>query len=133
MIGSLKVKLAEIALDSNTTFPDIMVPKYDNSLHEKGTNLIRPDKHTNSFKCSGRVLDSRPRGCRFEPHCVVSLSKNINPSLVLVQPRKTHPYITERLLMGRTESNQTKIKQMHTEFIMGCLHYTNVGSDKQTV
>ena len=33
---------------------------------------------------------------------------NINPSLVLVQPRKTRPYITERLLMGRKESNQTK-------------------------
>ena len=36
---------------------------------------------------SGRVLDSRPKGRRFEPHrchCVVSLSKNINPSLVLV-------------------------------------------------
>ena len=48
---------------------------------------------------SGRVLDSRPRGCGFEPHwrhCVVSLSKNINPSLVLVQPRKTRPFITER-------------------------------------
>ena len=47
---------------------------------------------------------SRPRGRRTEPHrphCVVSLSKNINPSLVLVQPRKTRPYITERLLMGR--------------------------------
>ena len=32
---------------------------------------------------NGRVLDSRPKGCRFEPHrrhCVVSLSKNINPS-----------------------------------------------------
>ena len=59
---------------------------------------------------SGRVLDSRPRGCGFEPHrlhCVVSLSKNINPSLVLVQPRKTRPFITERLLMGRKESNQT--------------------------
>ena len=44
---------------------------------------------------SGRVLDSRPRGRRlFEPHlrnCVVSLSKNINPSLELVQPRKTVP------------------------------------------
>ena len=43
---------------------------------------------------SGRVLDSRPRGHRFEPHrhhCVVSLSKNINPSLVLVQPRKRVP------------------------------------------
>ena len=29
------------------------------------------------------------------------------PSLVLVQPRKNRPYITERLLMGRKESNQT--------------------------
>ena len=59
---------------------------------------------------SGRVLDSRPKGLGFEPHrrhCVVSLSKNINPSLVLVQPRKTRPFITERLLMGRKESNQT--------------------------
>ena len=59
---------------------------------------------------SGRVLDSRPKGRRFEPHrrhCVVSLSKNINPSLVLVQPRNTRPFITERLLMGRKESNQT--------------------------
>ena len=28
------------------------------------------------------------------------------PSLVLVQPRKIHPYKTERLLMGRKESNQ---------------------------
>ena len=58
---------------------------------------------------SGRVLDSRLRGRGFEPHwrhCVVSLSKNINPSLVLVQPRKTRPFITERLLMGRKESNQ---------------------------
>ena len=57
------------------------------------------------------VLDSSPRGREFEPHrchCVVSLSKNINPSLVLVQPRKTRPFITEILLMGRKESNQTK-------------------------
>ena len=63
---------------------------------------------------SGRVLDSRPKGRGFEPHrrhCVVSLSKNINPSLVLVQPRKTRPYITERLLMGCKESNQTKQNQ----------------------
>ena len=60
---------------------------------------------------SGRVLDSRPRGRGFESHwrhCVVSLSKNINPSLVLVQPRKTRPFITERMLMGRKESNQIK-------------------------
>ena len=65
---------------------------------------------------SGRVLDSRPKGRGLEPHqrhCVVVLEQDtfIRPSLVLVQPRKTLPYITERLLMGRKESNQTKIKQ----------------------
>ena len=63
---------------------------------------------------SGRALDSRPKGRGFEPHrrhCVVSLSKNINnPNLVQVQPRKIRPFITERLLMGRKESNQTKTK-----------------------
>ena len=66
--------------------------------------------HMGAQWLSGRVLDSRPKGRGFEPHrrhCVVSLSKNINPSLVLVQPRKTRPYITERLLMGRKKSNQT--------------------------
>ena len=59
---------------------------------------------------SGRVLDLRAKGRGFEPHrrpCIVSLSNNINPSLVLIQPRKTRPYITERLLMGRKELNQT--------------------------
>ena len=53
---------------------------------------------------------SRPNGCGFEPHwrhCIVFLSKNINPGLVLVQPSETRPFITERLLMGRKESNQT--------------------------
>ena len=37
-----------------------------------------------------------------------SLSKTHYASLVLVQPRKTRPCLTERLLMGRKESNQTK-------------------------
>ena len=58
------------------------------------------------------MLDARPKGRGFEPHrrlWVLSLSKNINPSLVLVQPRKILPYITENLLMGRKESNQTKL------------------------
>ena len=35
-------------------------------------------------------------------------SRHIYPSLVLVQPRKTHPCLTEILLMGRKESNQSK-------------------------
>ena len=59
---------------------------------------------------SVRMLNSRPKGRGFETHrrhCVVSLSKNINPSLILVQSRKTRPFITERLLMGHKESNQT--------------------------
>ena len=58
---------------------------------------------------SGRLLESRPKDRGFEPHrrhCVVPLSKNINASLVLVQPGKARPIIIERLLMGRKESNQ---------------------------
>ena len=70
---------------------------------------------------SSRVLDSRPGDSRFEPHrrhCVVSLSKNIYPSLVLVQPRKTRPYITERLLMGCKESNQTNKQKNSRTYIV---------------
>ena len=50
-------------------------------------------------------------------HCLLRLKQPsyIYPSLVLVQPRKTCPYITERLLMGRKESNQTN-KQNKTTF-----------------
>ena len=47
---------------------------------------------------SDGVLDLKPRGRGFEPqrrHCVVSLSKTYNPSLVLVQSRKTRTDITE--------------------------------------
>ena len=81
--------------------------KYGPDLDRKGAQWL-----------SGSVLDSRPRGRRFEPHhlrhCVLSLSKNINPRLVLVQPRKTRPFITERLLMGRKESNQTSPNLRHS-------------------
>ena len=43
-------------------------------------------------------------GRGFEPHrrqCAVSSTKNINP-------RKTRPFITERLLVERNESNKNK-------------------------
>ena len=33
--------------------------------------------------------------------------RHINPSLVLVQPRKTRPYKTDRLLMGHNKSNKS--------------------------
>ena len=77
---------------------------------EREKTTLKHRKQMEAQGLSGRMLDSRPKGRGFEPHrrhCIVSLSKNINPSLVLVQPRKTRPFITERLLMGRKESNQT--------------------------
>ena len=70
----------------------------------------------------------RQRGRGFKPHrrhCVVYLSKNINPSLVLVQPRKTRPFVTERLFMGRKESINKQNKRLggispnFTENILG--------------
>ena len=71
--------------------------------------LQTPEDRFFSREGSGRLLDLRQRGSGFEPywrHCVVSLSMNINPSLVLVKPRKACSFITERLLMGR-KSNRT--------------------------
>ena len=75
------------------------------------------------------MLDSLPRGRGFEPHCLVSLSKNINRSQELVQPRKTRPFITDRLLMGRQDQiKQTlcciddRSKNSFKEGIMGNIH-----------
>ena len=67
----------------------------------------------NLGECSGTVVEclTRDRGASGSSlSCVtyvVSLSKNINPSLVLVKPRKTRPFMIERLLKGRKESNNT--------------------------
>ena len=50
------------------------------------------------------VIDSRLRAAGSSLTGITVLcpwARHINPSLVLVQPRKTRPYITERLLMGR--------------------------------
>ena len=52
---------------------------------------------------SGRVLDSRQRCCWFKPHHC-PLARNINTCIVLVQPRKTCPGITEKLLTGKQTS-----------------------------
>ena len=46
--------------------------------------------------------------------CLVA--RHINPTLVLVQPRKTLPYITEKLLMGCKESNKQKMhKKLYSQ------------------
>ena len=77
------------------------------SVVQKIPNLRRPRSlpiTDIAWERSGSVVEClRLRGRGFDHHrrnCVVSLSKNINPSLVLDQPRKPRPYITERLLMG---------------------------------
>ena len=59
------------------------------------------------------ITYAKPHRC----HYVVSLSKNINPSLVLVQPRRIRPFITERLLMGRKESNKKKTNHMQNSLL----------------
>ena len=82
-----------------------LLPVQMKNLCKFGDNL-----YTGSlWVCSGSVVERLTRDRGLEPHwchCVVSLSKNINPSLLLVQPRRTRNFITERLLMGRKESNR---------------------------
>ena len=55
------------------------------------------------------ILTPHPLGIPKCIHCVWETTiVAIYPSLVLVQPMKTRPYTTERLLMGRNESKQKK-------------------------
>ena len=63
-------------------------------------------------------------------HHVVSLrcgpwARHIYPSLVLVQPRKTRLCLTERLLMGRKESNQSN-KQTNKCHHVTCMSHLTV-------
>ena len=63
---------------------------------------------------SGRVLDSRLKGRGFEPHrrhCVVVLEQDTFILAYSTGSTQEDPSrITERLLSGRKESNQTKIR-----------------------
>ena len=78
------------------------------------TTILCVYKHQKR-ELSGRVLDSRPSDCKLEPHCCVTLmfplERHVYICLVLVQPRKTRPGVTEKLFtrMQRIKSNkQTK-------------------------
>ena len=66
---------------------------------------------------SGRVLETEGPRVRASPASLLCghRARHIYRSLVLVQPRKTRPWLTERLLMGRKESNQTN-KQTNYPF-----------------
>ena len=65
------------------------------------------ERNGSVVECLTRNLEG-PRVRPHRRHCVVSLSKNINNSLILARHRKTHPFVTEKLLMGRKESNYSK-------------------------
>ena len=60
------------------------------------------------FVCLTSTRSLRYSGGMLLIHLYVSVAmhRHIYPSLVLVQPRKTRPCLTERLLMGRRASNQ---------------------------
>ena len=75
--------------------------------------LAFPD-HTHSLmERSGSVVECLNRDLRAAGSSLTGVTSlcpwasHINPSLALIKPRKTRPYIAERLLMGRKESNQT--------------------------
>ena len=64
--------------------------------------------------CSGSVVEcltrdegAQTRASTASLHCVLAQDTFILAKYWF-QPRKTCPFITERLLMGRKESNQTK-------------------------
>ena len=84
--------------------------QHDQHKHPHGTGS-NPFKFKGAQWLSGRVLESRPRGRGFEihrRHCAVVLEKDT----FIVQRRNTRPSITEILLMGRKESNQTNKQNM---------------------
>ena len=93
--------------------PDLKIDfrSFDNGLKQLYKYISMQELLWRAQWLSGRVLDWRPSGHGFEPHrrhCVVVLEQDtFNPNLVLAQPRKTRPCLTERLLMRRKESNQT--------------------------
>ena len=58
-------------------------------------------------ECLTRDLGPQVRASPTSLCCVLEQDR-FYPSLVLIQPRKIHPYIAERLLMGRKESNKNK-------------------------
>ena len=70
-------------------------------------------------------------GSSFTPFTALCpLARHTDPNLVQVQPRKTHPYITERLLMGGKESNQTLEDLMVLKRSPDLLNNVKIGQDQ---
>ena len=84
--------------------PEIHVEWFpDNWVDTVAERFVTKNKKERAWlETEGLRVGASPASLRCGPW-----ARHIYPSLVLVQPRKTRPYITERLLMGRKESNQT--------------------------
>ena len=78
----------------------LILPKYINCHRERSGSVV---------ECLTRDRGPQFRASPTSQRCG-PWARHIYPSLVLFKPRKTRPCLTEILLMGRKESNQTKHK-----------------------
>ena len=74
-----------------------------------GKKIWGPQRDQGAQWLSSRVLTSRSRGCGFEHHrrhSTFSLpARHINPCLLLVQPRKTCPYMIDSYITESVHEN----------------------------
>ena len=75
-------------------------------MNKKGSAVAQ--RQSTWLETEGPRVRASPASLRCGPW-----ARHIYPSLVLVQPRKTRPCLSERLLMGRKESNQTNKQIMN--------------------
>ena len=76
----------------STSYGKETVDTMEETAGASGTTDLEKESQGNNYKAASL-------------RCV--LKQEHYPSFLLVQPRKTRPCITERLLMGRKESSQT--------------------------
>ena len=82
-----------------------------------GVNIICRERSGSVVECSTRDLGAAGSSL-IGVTALWSLSKTHFPSLVLVQPRKTRPCLTERLLMGRKESIKQTNKMLFVYYFI---------------
>ena len=96
-------RLSVCSLLFNATTPPLLKELFQWPTLHKAVTLSSLTHHEGAQWLSARVLDLRSSGCELSLTGVTAMcpwARDINSCLVLVQPRKTHPDITEKLLTG---------------------------------
>ena len=93
-------------------------------------NVPRWERSGSVVECLTRARGAAVRASRASLRCG-PLARHIYPNLVLVQPRKTRPCLTERLLMGRKESNQTKANNVPRYHVLVIFIYRLLNSQSK--